>query len=456
MGFTMPPGPVIPSYPHAVRTDLRRTLGSLSVSHSRCASRLRNRDHRGRAVDAVRIVEGEVRELIRRRGLDPLEQAGDVRSLVDAAVNDYDERALLAPLPPLGHLESARRLIYDAVAGFGPLQPLLDDESIEELWINAPHEVYVARNGESELTTISLSEQQVRDLVERMLKTSGRRLDLSSPFVDAALPDGSRLHVAIPDITRRHWAVNIRKFTARASRLEHLVELGSLTPQAARFLGAAVASGLNILVSGATQAGKTTLLNCLGAHIGSRERVITVEEIFELQLPLRDVIGLQCRQPNLEGEGEIPLRRLVKEALRMRPDRLIVGEVREAESLDMLIALNSGLPGMCTVHANSAHDAVTKICTLPLLAGANIASAFVVPTVASCIDLVVHCGRHPTGRRQIAEVLALGRRVENGIIESSTVFGMSAGQLQPRPNAMPAAEKFARAGFDVSALLEVN
>ncbi|MDQ0101136.1 pilus assembly protein CpaF [Paenarthrobacter nicotinovorans] len=332
-------------------------------------------------MDAVRIVEGEVRELIRRRGLDPLEQAGDVRSLVDAAVNDYDERALLAPLPPLGRLESARRLIYDAVAGFGPLQPLLDDESIEELWINAPHEVYVARNGESELTTISLTEQQVRDLVERMLKTSGRRLDLSSPFVDAALPDGSRLHVAIPDITRRHWAVNIRKFTARASRLEHLVELGSLTPQAARFLGAAVASGLNILVSGATQAGKTTLLNCLGAHIGSRERVITVEEIFELQLPLRDVIGLQCRQPNLEGEGEIPLRRLVKEALRMRPDRLIVGEVREAESLDMLIALNSGLPGMCTVHANSAHDAVTKICTLPLLAGANIASVFYVKTL---------------------------------------------------------------------------
>lgn len=152
--------------------------------------------------------------------------------------------------------------------------------------------------------------------------------------------------MAIPDITRKHWAINIRKFIARASRLEHLVELGSLTPQAARFLGAAVASGLNILVSGATQSGKTTMLNCLAAHIGSRERVITVEEIFELQLPLRDVVGLQCRQPNLEGEGEIPLRRLVKEALRMRPDRLVVGEVREAESLDMLIALNSGLPGI--------------------------------------------------------------------------------------------------------------
>lgn len=367
---------------------------------------------------------------------------------------DYDERALLAPLPPIGPLETARRFVFDAVAGFGALQPLLDDPAIEEIWLNAPNEVYVARNGESELTSVSLTDQQVRDLVERMLKSSGRRLDMSSPFVDAALPDGSRLHVVIPDVTRRHWAINIRKFVVRASRLEHLVELGTLTPQAARFLGAAVASGLNIMVSGATQAGKTTMLNCLAASIGTRERVITVEEIFELQFPLRDVVGLQCRQANLEGEGEIPMRRLVKEALRMRPDRLVVGEVREAESLDMLIALNSGMPGMCTVHANSAHDAVTKICTLPLLAGENISSAFVVPTVASCIDLVVHCARHASGRREVTEILSLGRRVENGIIESSMVFALTDGQLQPRANSMPSAEKFARAGYDVAGLLE--
>lgn len=405
-------------------------------------------------MDAVRIVEDEVRELIRRRGLDPLHQAAEVRRLVEAAVTDYDERALMGPLPPLGPLESARRFVFDAVAGFGALQPLLDDPGIEEVWINAPTEIYVARNGESELTSLSLTDQQVRDLVERMLKSSGRRLDISSPFVDAALPDGSRLHVVIPDVTRRHWAVNIRKFVVKASRLEHLVELGTLTPHSARFLGAAVASGLNILVSGATQAGKTTLLNCLAASIGSRERVVTVEEIFELQFPLRDVVGLQCRQPNLEGEGEIPLRRLVKEALRMRPDRLVVGEVREAESLDMLIALNSGLPGMCTVHANSAHDAVTKLCTLPLLAGDNISSAFVVPTVASCIDLVVHCNRLASGRRQVTEILSLGRRVENGIIESSMVFSMIGGQLEQTANTMPAEEKFARAGYEVAALLD--
>lgn len=146
----------------------------------------------------------------------------------------------------------------------------------------------------------------------------------------------------------------------------------------------------------------------------------------------------------------------LKEALRMRPDRLVVGEVREAESLDMLIALNSGLPGMCTVHANSAHDAVTKICTLPLLAGANISSAFVLPTVASCIDLVVHCARQANGRRLVTEILSLGRRVENGVIESSVVFRMLEGQLQPKANSIPAVEKFAVAGFDVAALLELN
>ncbi|WP_247826568.1 CpaF family protein [Arthrobacter antioxidans] len=404
-------------------------------------------------MDAVRLVEGEVRELIRRRGLDPARQVGEVQLLVHDAVADYEERSMLGVLPPLGRPDAARQQIYDAVAGFGALQPLLDDPTIEEIWINAPAEIYVARDGESELTALSLTDQQVRDLVEKMLKSSGRRLDLSSPFVDASLPDGSRLHVVIPDVTRNHWSVNIRKFIARASRLEHLVELGSLSPHAARFLGTAVAAGLNILVSGATQSGKTTMLNCLGASIGPRERVITVEEIFELQLPLRDVVGLQCRQPNLEGHGEIPLRRLVKEALRMRPDRLIVGEVREAESLDMLIALNSGLPGMCSVHANSAHDAITKICTLPLLAGENISSSFVVPTVASCIDLVVHCARLPGGRRRVTEIMALGRRVENGVIESSPVFTRIEGSLELTATGMPAEEKFAAAGVDVSSIL---
>lgn len=339
-------------------------------------------------------------------------------------------------LPLIGEVERAIKHILDSVAGFGELQPLLDDETVEEIWINGPQEIFVARHGRSELTSITLSEERIRDLVERMLKTSGRRLDLSSPFVDAALPDGSRLHVVIPDITRRHWAVNIRKFISRATGLQDLVRRGSLSDQAAAVLEACVASGFNVLVSGATQAGKTTMLNCLGAAVGPRERVITVEEIFELQLPLRDVVGMQCRQPNLEQEGEIPLRRLVKEALRMRPDRLIVGEVREAESLDMLIALNSGLGGMASVHANSAQDALTKICTLPLLAGENISRGFIVPTVASCVDLVVHCARDAEGHRHVDEILAVGGRVEGEAIETTTLFERRDGELQLNPSAV--------------------
>ncbi len=324
------------------------------------------------AGEALGLVEADVREMVRRRGLDPLGDAEQVRELIRTAVRDYEEKAAVSVLPPLGETEEAQRRLDDAITGFGPLQPYLDDPMVEEIWINAPDSVFVSRGGDSQLTGMQLSPEGIRHLVERMLNSSGRRLDLSSPFVDASLPDGSRLHVAIPDITRTHWSVNIRKFVARARRLQDLVGLGSLSPDAARFLDAAVRAGLNILVSGATQAGKTTMLNCLTASIGARERVVTVEEIFELKVPLRDVVNMQCRQPNLEGHGEIPLRRLVKEALRMRPDRLIVGEVREAEALDMLIALNSGLPGLCTIHANSARDAVTKICTLPLLAGANI------------------------------------------------------------------------------------
>lgn len=404
-------------------------------------------------MEAKQLLELEVRELIRARGIDPTGQPDEVRALVASATADYDARSLQSQLPVLNDLDSTQQAVFDAVAGFGPLQPLLDDPEVEELWINAPSQIFCARNGITELTNISLTSQEVADLVEKMLKTSGRRLDLSTPFVDAALPDGSRLHVVIPDITAKHWAVNIRKFVVRAHRLSDLVRKRSLNLQAAAFLDAAVSAGLNILVSGATQAGKTTMLNCLSASIGPRERIITVEEIFELKVPQRDVVNMQCRQPNLEGVGEISLRRLVKEALRMRPDRIIVGEVREAEALDMLVALNAGLAGMCSVHANSAHDALAKICTLPLLAGENISRDFVTPTVASCFDLVVHCARGHDGRRHVSEILAVGNRVEGGIIESTSVFRLVDGELTLNHAGLMEHPKFAAAGVDIRTVI---
>ena len=234
---------------------------------------------------AVETVEVEVRELIRRSGLDPARDTHEVAELVRAAVSDYDERSLHGSMPLLGDVDAAVKSVLDVVAGFGPLQPYFDDPSVEEIWINAPSQVFVARHGVAELTSTVLTADAVRDLVERMLKTSGRRVDLSSPFVDAVLPDGSRLHVVIPDITREHWVVNIRKFVVRANHLDDLVRMGTLTQQASTFLQAAVASGLNVLVAGGTQAGKTTFLNCLASAIPGRERVVTCEEVFELQNP---------------------------------------------------------------------------------------------------------------------------------------------------------------------------
>jgi pilus assembly protein CpaF len=255
---------------------------------------------------------------------------------------------------------------------FGPLQGLIEDESVEEIWINTPNRIFIARHGRSELTNLVLSKEIVHDLIERLLIWGGRRLDVSNPFVDARLPDGSRLHVAIPEVTAAHWAVNIRKHLSKGNSLSDLQKLGSINEEILDFLSLCVKDGINILVSGGTQAGKTTFLNALISQIPVHERVITIEEVFELKPKLPDWIALQTRGANLEGDGEITLRKLIKESLRMRPSRIVVGEVREAEALDLLIALNAGLPGMATLHANSVRSAVSKLQLLPLLAGENI------------------------------------------------------------------------------------
>jgi pilus assembly protein CpaF len=267
------------------------------------------------------------------------------------------------------------------------------------------------------------------------------------------LPDGSRLHVVIPDVTRRHMAINIRKFVLTAHSLDELIGLGTVTVPAARFLEAAVVSGLNIIVAGGTQAGKTTLLSCLAAAIPGSERVVSCEEVFELRIALPDWVAMQTRQPNLEGTGEVRLRRLVKEALRMRPTRIIVGEVRQEECLDLLIALNSGLPGMCTIHANSAREAVTKMCTLPLLAGENVGTNFVVPTVAASIDLVVHVSTDARGHRRIGEIIAVPGRVEGDVVETAQIFATRHGRLVRADGYPPHRERFGQAGYDLSTLL---
>ncbi len=417
-------------------------------------------------MDATAQLERDIREQVRNRGLDPVRERATVNALIGEVVAQYDLDARDGRVPKLGNPTELTRHISAAITGLGPLQQYMDDPEVEEIWINRPNQVFVARNGQPELTPTILTAETVARLVEHMLKLTGRRLDLSTPFVDAMLPGGERLHVVIPDITRMETSVNIRKFVARASSLTDLVARGMLPIRAALFLDACVKAGLNILVAGATGAGKTTFLRALLGAVPPSERIITVEEVFELNLTNRDVVAMQCRMANLEGNGEINLRRLVKESLRMRPDRIVVGEVREAECLDLLIALNSGLPGMATLHANSSRDAITKVSTLPLLAGENVTAQFVTPTVAGSIDIVVHVVRDADGARRVAEITAVTGRVEDNMIEMAAIFSSQPAAQPGHPDARrqpealvrrdgypPKQELFARAGIDVLALL---
>jgi pilus assembly protein CpaF len=410
-------------------------------------------EHHAGMTDAVRLITDRVRERVRRDGVDLASGGAHASRYVHEELRRYSERALGGSMPLIADEDTAAKHIIASLTGFGALQPFLDDPEIEEIWINAPSRVFVARAGVSELTDTVLTDAQVHDLVERMLQSSGRRVDLSSPFVDASLPDGSRLHVVIPDVTRAHWAVNIRKFPKRIRELGQLVALGSIPQQAAEFLRMCMLASQNVLVCGATQAGKTTLLNALLSAARPNERIVTVEETFELDLTARDVVAMQCRQPSLEGTGEITLRRLIKEALRMRPDRLIVGEVREAESLDLLLALNAGVPGACSIHANSAREALNKLCTLPLLAGQNIDASFVVPTVADCIDIVVFCELDRRGFRRVTEILAVSGSANSGVIEASPIFAIRDNLLEPTGGHPAKLAKFRAAGLDPSVVL---
>ncbi len=407
-------------------------------------------DPQSEVVDALDLV---LRESVRSEGIDPQRDAVLVRRLAERIVQEHDQRSLTGAVVPVGDPDAVVEELVARVSGFGALQRYLDDPTVEEVWINDPSRVFVARAGRHELTSTILSRPQVDELVERMLKSSGRRVDVSQPFVDAMLPSGHRLHVVLEGISRGFSAVNIRKFVVRAARLHDLVGLGSITEEAARFLDASVRAGLNIVVAGGTQAGKTTMLNCLAAGIPGEDRVISAEEVFELRFNHPDWVALQTRQAGLEGTGEIKLRDLVKESLRMRPSRIIVGEVRAEECLDLLLALNAGLPGMASLHANSAREALTKMCTLPLLAGENISARFVVPTVASSVDLVVHLGIDNGGARRVNEIVAVPGRVEGDVIETESIYVREGDRLVRATGMPPRPERYDRVGVDLARML---
>jgi pilus assembly protein CpaF len=333
------------------------------------------------------------------------EATGDVREEVRALV----EREA-APLPEQARADLGERVLRLAT-GLGPLEPLLADPSVEEVMVNGPDAVFVERVGKLERAAVRFeSEGELMHAIERILAPLGRRVDEASPLCDARLPDGSRVNVVIPPLSLGGPCVTIRRFHPRGFSLRDLVEVGTLPREVADLLALCVAAHAAILVSGGTGSGKTTTLNALSGAIPGEERIVTIEDAAELRLRQRHVVRLEARPPNLEGRGEISIRQLVRNALRMRPDRIVVGEVRGAEALDMLQALNTGHDGsLTTVHANSPEDALRRVETLALMAGVGLPHAAVREQVASAIELIVHQARLRDGARVVESVVEVVR-----------------------------------------------
>jgi pilus assembly protein CpaF len=315
---------------------------------------------------------------------------------------------LAADPMPLSREERTRleREIADDLLGYGPLQPLLDDDSVTEIMVNGPTQVYVERAGRIErASALFAGEGHLLRIIDKIVSEVGRRIDEASPMVDARLPDGSRVNAIIPPLALCGPTLTIRKFARHPYGLEDLVRFGTLTEQSAEFLAACVAGKLNILVAGGTGTGKTTMLNALSAFIPATERIITIEDSAELQLQQRHVIPLESRPPNVEGQGEIKIRELVRNALRMRPDRLVVGEVRGPETLDMLQAMNTGHDGsLTTIHANSPRDALSRLETLVLTAGVDLPLRAIREQIASAFDLLIQVNRLIDGSRRVTHV----------------------------------------------------
>jgi len=330
-----------------------------------------------------------------------------------AALEDEVRRLVereAAPLPEAERDALCERVVLLAT-GLGPLEPLLADRSVDEVMVNGPGSIYVERGGRLERAAVEFAgEAELMHAIERVLAPLGRRVDEAAPLCDARLADGSRVNVVIPPLSLSGPCLTIRRFRREGFSLRELVERGTLPPAVAELLAVCVAARASILVSGGTGSGKTTTLNALSGAIPGEERIVTIEDAAELRLRQRHVVRLEARPANLEGRGEVTIRQLVRNALRMRPDRIVVGEVRGAEALDMLQALNTGHDGsLTTVHANSPADALRRVETLALMAGVGLPHGAVREQVASAIDLVVHQARLADGSRAVESVTQVVR-----------------------------------------------
>jgi pilus assembly protein CpaF len=313
--------------------------------------------------------------------------------------------------------------IVDEILGYGPLEPLLEDPTINEVMVNGPKKVYIERNGKIERTNIEFEdEDHLRRIIDRIVSPLGRRVDESSPMVNARLPDGSRVNAVIPPISLIGPVLTIRKFAKTPLQVEDLIRFGTITPEAVEFLRACILARLNIIISGGTGSGKTTLLNVLSSFIPNDERIITIEDAAELQLRQEHVVTLEARPPNIEGKGQVTIRDLVINSLRMRPDRIIVGEVRGGEALDMLQAMNTGHDGsLTTCHSNSPRDTLARIETMCLMAGMELPLRAIRQQIASAIDLIVHQERMRDGTRKVVSITEV-QGMEGDVIVLSDIF----------------------------------
>jgi pilus assembly protein CpaF len=365
-------------------------------------------------------LHGRLIEEIDLSKLDKLDEA-EMRRQVRRLVGDFARTERLAL--NTNELDELGASVFDEMVGLGPIEPLLKDDSIADILINGPFQVYVERRGELEMTPVRFRDNDhLLRIVNRIVATVGRRIDESSPLADARLPDGSRVNAAINPIAIDGAAVSIRKFSKKPYNLERLVEVGAMPGPVAEFLFGAVRSRVSTVISGGTGSGKTTLLNALSAAIRHKERLITIEDAAELQLQQPHVVRMETRPPNIEGKGEIRQRELVKNALRMRPDRVILGEVRGEEAFDMLQAMNTGHEGsMATIHANTPRDAITRLEQMVAMSGMRLPPESIRGQIASAVGLIVQVMRLSDGKRRLTSVTEI-TGMEGQVVQMQEIF----------------------------------
>ncbi len=396
--------------------------------------RLRRQESSGKIAgepkeDVLNDPFAEIKNVAQREAVHELGQALIDGEVPEDELRDHVQKAVDLALAeagtPLSTADRTRlvREITSNILGYGPIEPFLADETITEVMVNSHHTIYVERKGQIEETDVQFaSERHLLQVIDRIVAQTGRRIDEASPMVDARLPDGSRVNAIIPPLAITGPTLTIRKFSKDPLTIDDLVSYGTLSHQAAAFLEACVSGKLNILVSGGTGTGKTTMLNVLSSFIPEKERIVTIEDAAELRLGQKHVISLEARPANIEGKGQITIRDLVRNALRMRPDRIIVGECRGSEAVDMLQAMNTGHDGsLTTIHANSPRDALARTETLVLTAGFDLPLKAIRDQIASAFDLIIHTQRLVDGRRRITHITEVAR-VEGDVITLSDIF----------------------------------